>query len=140
MWHRDKVFNFSHVIVICSLYWQQWQGEMKFQLGCVIIISSRDEIFHIISPLGILTGLTPLHLNKKYRKWTDIFWVKIWMFSHKILKIDVTLNNLVPRAISPSSYSKKMRWGRVDSKVMLGHAVFQLSLNQNFLETFFALK
>ena len=29
---------------------------------------------HIL--LDILAGLTPLHLNKKYRKWTDIFSVK----------------------------------------------------------------
>ena len=39
---RDEIFNFSHVIVICFLYWKQGQGEMKFQLGCVIIISFRD--------------------------------------------------------------------------------------------------
>ena len=38
---EDEIFNFSHVIAI----------EMKFQLGCVIIISSPDEIFHIINPL-----------------------------------------------------------------------------------------
>ena len=47
---RDEIFIFLHVIVICLLYSKQWQGEMKFQLGCVIIISSRDGIFYIISP------------------------------------------------------------------------------------------
>ena len=44
---KDEIFAFLHVIVICFLYQKQWQGEMKFQLGCVIIISSLD----IISPL-----------------------------------------------------------------------------------------
>ena len=48
----DEIFIFLHVIVICFLYWKQWQGKMKFQLGCVIIISSPGEIFSIISPLG----------------------------------------------------------------------------------------
>ena len=48
---RDEIFIFSRVIVICFLYWKQWQGKMKFQLGCVIIISSPGEIFSIISPL-----------------------------------------------------------------------------------------
>ena len=47
---RDEIFTFLHVIVICFLYWKQWQGEMKFQPGCVIIISSWDEIFHIMIP------------------------------------------------------------------------------------------
>ena len=49
---RDEIFIFSRVIVICFLYWKHWQGKMKFQLGCVIIISSPGEIFSIISPLG----------------------------------------------------------------------------------------
>ena len=48
---RDEIFNFLHAIVICFLYWKQWQGKMKFQLGCIIIISSRDEISHYIQPL-----------------------------------------------------------------------------------------
>ena len=48
---QDKIFTFLHVIIICFLYQQQWQGEMKCQLGSVIKISSPDEIFHIISPL-----------------------------------------------------------------------------------------
>ena len=36
---------------------------MKFQLDCVIIISSRDEIFHIISPL-VSSGFEALRENK----------------------------------------------------------------------------
>ena len=33
--------------------------------------------------LDILLGLTALYLNKKHRKLTDIFWIKMWMLSHK---------------------------------------------------------
>ena len=32
------------------------------------------NFLHIL--LDILIGLTPFHLNEKYRKQTDIFWVK----------------------------------------------------------------
>ena len=39
---QDEIFNFLHVTVIWFLYWKQGQSEMKFQLGCVIIISFRD--------------------------------------------------------------------------------------------------
>ena len=56
--------------------------------------------------LDILVGLTPFHINKQYRKWTDIFWVKnldaflqnsiffiqILMI---ILKTDLTLKSLL---------------------------------------------
>ena len=60
---RDEIFNFLDVIVICFWYWKQWQGEMKSKLGCVIIISSWDEIFDIISSLGCFSLLDLKYLG-----------------------------------------------------------------------------
>ena len=44
--------------------------------------SKKFHFLHI--SLDILVGLTPLHLNTKYKKRTDIFWAKTLMFSTKL--------------------------------------------------------
>ena len=71
--------------------------------------------------LDILVGLTLLHLNKKYRKRADIFWVKTWMFSHKTQNFLTNDNGNLQN--------------RCHSKIVLGHAVLQL-----FSESTFSVK
>ena len=52
-------------------------------------------LFFIFS--DVIDGLTPLQLNKKYKKLIDSFWLKIQMVSLQILMIiiksDVTLRS-----------------------------------------------
>ena len=62
--------GFLHVIVICFLYWKQWQGEKKFELGCVIVISSQDKIFQIINlsaEMKFQLGLTSWNFNPDWK-------------------------------------------------------------------------
>ena len=65
-------------------------------------------------------GLTPFHLNKKYRKWTDIFWVKTFSLCIPT-KLKIFYAN-------PNDNLKN----RCYSKIILGHAVFQLLFESNF--------
>ena len=60
---RDEIFNFLHVIVICFLYWKQWQGKMKFQLSCVIIISSRGNL-----PYNQPRSIEPFHVTGLFQQ------------------------------------------------------------------------
>ena len=71
-----------------------------------------SQKFHFLRILlDVLVGLTPFYLNKKYRKWTDIFWA--------ILSGYYT---------NPNDNFEN----RCHSKIILGHVVFQLLFESKF--------
>ena len=54
-----------------------------FALLCAVGGTITDFIFYKYIFLDIFVGLTPFHLNKKYRKWTLIFCLKFEYFPTK---------------------------------------------------------
>ena len=85
-------------------YFGSWIMFLLLSLSLFFVRSQKFHFLHIL--LDIFVGLTPFHLNKKYRKWTDIFWGKnLHVFLQNstfftqilmiILKIDVTLKSFL---------------------------------------------
>ena len=79
--------------LVASVAIENFKEFKKWQLWSWIIFCSSYFVFFFFAlckveskmsfSIYFFIGLTPVHLNKKCRKWIDIFWVKIWVFSHK---------------------------------------------------------
>ena len=55
-----------------------------FALFILFFVRQSKKIHFRFISSGVIDGLIPLQLNKKYRKLIDSFWLKIWMVSYKI--------------------------------------------------------
>ena len=105
---------------------------MKFQFGCVIIISSRDEIFHIISPLE---SLTPRRWLRKSCLFYKIFHEK---FSWYLFKLNPPNNNVYATRSSQSNKISTFKTGNNFYKGSFVPAVISEwnSLDVNILNSF----
>ena len=91
--------------------WTVFAPLSLFLLGVELeILFSTYFIIHV--------SLTPFHLNENYRKWRGIFWVRTWCFP---TKLNIFHTN-------PKDNLTK----RCHSKIILGHAVFQLLFESTF--------